>query len=104
MPRSVLLGRPWPAPGEPLFLPEDTDVALALHEQEAAEAAEKCPLCGLSTSVCRDPGNQFGFRVAGERCHATYALTAAQAKESGDDTSTRSTAWSAQLKSVTEQA
>lgn len=34
MPRSILLGRPWPQPGEPLFLPDDTDGALELQADE----------------------------------------------------------------------
>lgn len=94
----ILLGRPWPAPGEPLWLQEDTDGALALHEEERAEAAEKCPLCGLPKSVCRDAGNQFRFRASAERCHATNALAQAQDAQGGDDVSRRATAWSAYLK------
>ena len=39
MPRSVLLGRPWPVPGEPLFLPEDTRGALELQ----ADLDSRCP-------------------------------------------------------------
>jgi hypothetical protein len=34
VPRSVLLGRPWPKPGEPLFLPDDIDGALDLQLDE----------------------------------------------------------------------
>lgn len=34
MPRSILLGRAWPKPGEPLFLPDDTDGALELQADE----------------------------------------------------------------------
>lgn len=41
LPLSIFYGRPWPQPGEPLFLPDDTDKALA-YEKAAAEA---CPNC-----------------------------------------------------------
>jgi hypothetical protein len=41
-PHSIFLGRPLPAPGEPLWLPEDTDKALA-YELAMQEA---CPECG----------------------------------------------------------
>ena len=97
-----MLGRPWPAPGEPLFLQEDTAWAIALHEQRQAEAAEKCPLCGLPVAVCRDPDNQFRFAAASEQCHATYAIASAQAKDKakgeGSEASVRATAWSARMR------
>lgn len=93
------MGRPWPQPGEPLFLTGDIELAIALEEQERAEAAEKCPLCGLPTSVCRDINNSFRFEASFERCHASYAIAAAQAEaKDATDVETRSTAWSAQLK------
>ena len=95
MPRSILLGRPWPSAGEPLFTEEDTDWAIALHEQEAAEAAERCPLCGLPKTACRDPEHQGAYIAEAERCHATYAILAAQGAE---DPSQGSTAWTARLR------
>lgn len=97
MPRSVFLGRPWPKPGEQMFLPEDTDVALALHEVEQQEAAERCPLCGLPKAVCRAKDNQFRFKAEFERCHATNALLQAQSAQRGDDISRQATAWTARL-------
>lgn len=42
MPRSILLGRPWPAVGEPLFLPEDRAELHALW----AWRSEHCGRCG----------------------------------------------------------
>jgi hypothetical protein len=93
-----VLGRPWPGAGEPLFTPEDTAWALALHEQEQAEAAERCPLCGLPTSICRAAENQFRFEATQERCHATWRLAQAQSAQGGDDVSKQATAWSAQLR------
>jgi hypothetical protein len=92
------LGRPWPAPGEPFFLPEDTALAVALAEQEAAEAAEKCPLCGLPREVCRDPANQFRFVAEAEQCHASAAIAAAQVQQGTDEVQSRALSWSAQLR------
>lgn len=83
--------------GEPLFLPEDTALAIALTEQEAAEEAEQCPRCGLQKSVCRDISNQFGFAVSAEQCHATAAITDAMAKY-GDEASAGKLVWSAYLR------
>lgn len=76
MPRSILLGRPMPQPGEPLFTDEDTAYAMALAEEEAAT----CPSCGLLKAVCRDPEFQFAFEVHEEQCHATKALADHQLK------------------------
>lgn len=78
MPRSILLGRPWPIAGEPLFLPEDTDLQLALREEEAAEAAARCPRCQLPKAVCRAKANQVRFKAEVEQCHATWAIVRAQ--------------------------
>lgn len=99
MPRSIFLGRPWPQPGESLFLQEDTDYALALHQLEAQEAADRCPLCGLPKLVCRAPENQYGFEPEAERCHATWAILQRQDRLGGDDVHNRSLAWSAKVKS-----
>ena len=71
-------------PGEPMFLREDTDGAIALEEEER----DTCPACGMPKAWCRDPANQFGvFQPAEEQCHATYALTAYgnQVNESRDE-------------------
>jgi hypothetical protein len=98
VPRSVLLGRPWPAAGEPLFLPEDTNWAIAHAEYKRQVEAARCHLCGLPKTVCRDPDNQFAFEVDAERCHATYALATAQERIKGNDVSLRATTWAARLK------
>lgn len=73
------MGRPWPAAGEPLFRQDDTDVQIALHELERAEAAEQCPQCRLPKKVCRDKANQLAFKAEHEQCHATWAIARAQA-------------------------
>jgi hypothetical protein len=74
VPHSIFTGRVR-QPGEPEFLPEDTDLALALAEEEA----DTCPRCGLPKAWCRDIGNQFAFQPVEEQCHATYTLAAHQA-------------------------
>lgn len=57
--------------GEPLFLVEDTDGAIALAQEER----DTCPSCGFPKVWCSDPANQFDAFEAHERqCHATYAL------------------------------
>lgn len=60
-----------PQPGEPLFLEEDTALAVALAEEER----DTCPSCGYQKAWCRDPANQFGaFDVQQEFCWASYRL------------------------------
>lgn len=70
MPRSILLGRPWPKEGEPLFLPEDTDYLIALAEEEA----DQCPSCGRPKLICRDPALAMAFEVHQEQCNPTKLL------------------------------
>jgi hypothetical protein len=41
-----VLGAPWPAPGEPLFTPEDTELAL----EYLAMLADRCSGCGHPVS------------------------------------------------------
>lgn len=95
------MGRPWPAAGQPLFRQEDTDLALALHELERAEAANRCPLCGLAKDVCRDKANQLAFRADYEQCHATWAIVRARAGMAEDsrinDDTRQAAAWTASL-------
>ncbi len=67
------MGRPWPLPGEPLFLREDTDAVLAL----AAEEADTCPSCGMPRAFCRSgaSGVTFAdFEPLEETCQATLRL------------------------------
>lgn len=46
IPRSIFLGRPWPAPGEPMWTEDDTDVVIAWQRDQA----ERCPRCGTKPS------------------------------------------------------
>ena len=57
-------------PGEPWFLPEDTDGAIALAEEER----DTCPSCGMPKAWCRDPANQFAFEPREEMCFVTWRL------------------------------
>jgi hypothetical protein len=60
-----------PAPGEPLFLEEDTALVIALAEEER----DTCSSCGMPKAFCRDPRAQFtAFAVHEETCFATYKL------------------------------
>ena len=70
VPRSILLGRPVPQSGEPLFTEEDTAYALALAEEER----ETCVHCGLPIVVCSDPQYQYAFEGRERMCWPTYAL------------------------------
>jgi hypothetical protein len=69
VPHSVFTGRVV-EPGEPLFLVEDTDGAVALAEEERAT----CPSCGLPRVWCRDPANQFAFEPREQECFAAKRL------------------------------
>lgn len=64
IPHSVFLGRA-PAPGEPAWLDDDQDKALAyqarLHEAEA-DRASSCPSCGTLAEDWIDPDS--GMRLA----------------------------------------
>lgn len=66
------MGRPLPAPGEPLFLEEDTAAAIALAEEER----DTCQVCGLPRVWCRTGGlEDVGrFDVKEDTCWATYRL------------------------------
>lgn len=70
IPRSIFLGRPLPGPGEPLWLDEDRDWALALQELEA----DTCSGCGQSRSESTLGQNEYGYTVTPERCHSCAAI------------------------------
>jgi hypothetical protein len=75
VPHSVFTGRPWPQPGEPLFLPADTEMAVALAEEER----DTCPACGLPTAWCRqNEGGRWRFDVDESFCWATYRVASRQ--------------------------
>jgi hypothetical protein len=71
LPRSILLGRPIPEPGEPLWLPDDLEWAIA-HEQHKATI---CPDCGTDHSKWweqREP-----YVAIGDRCPGREAISIA---------------------------
>ncbi len=74
----MLIGRPTPSPGEPLFLEDDTAAAVALAEEER----DACPSCGWPKAWCRDKANQFAFDAHEEMCWPTWRL--AQRRDSGE--------------------
>lgn len=73
---SILRGRPWPEPGEPLFTDDDRDLALALTANER----DACPGCGQPTAVSTAPEAEEAYRAEAVRCHAC----AAQARAAKD--------------------
>lgn len=68
-------------PGEPRFLAEDTDAALALAEEEAGT----CPQCGMLRIWCRDPEHQFAFEADESVCWPTYRLAQQRNKDTFKD-------------------
>lgn len=64
------MGRPLPAPGEPLFTQDDTAAAIALAEEER----DTCSSCGMPKAWCRDRANEHAFDVREDRCFATYRV------------------------------
>lgn len=80
MPPSIFRGRPWPAPGEPLWLDADRDEALALHLEEQA----RCPGgCGELLAISTSPQADGEYAADEIRCHACAAR--ARAASSPDD-------------------
>lgn len=68
MPHSIFTGRVR-QPGEPLFLQEDTEAAVALAEEER----DACPLCGMPKAWCRDHENgRAAFEAVDDWCWVTY--------------------------------
>lgn len=70
-------------PGEPAWLPEDRDEALALMANDAAT----CHGCGQPRAESTDPANEYGYTAEGQRCHACAAIRRETVKfhEAGGD-------------------
>jgi hypothetical protein len=83
VPRSIFLGRPWPQPGEPLWLDEDREWALALHYVEQ----DVCPDCRQPWQEATDPKNEGAWTAHLVRCHACHAAarTVGQFETNGGD-------------------
>lgn len=71
VPRSIFLGRPAPAPGEPLWLPEDRWWALALAEVEAGI----CRDCGHPLVESTAPENSGKYKAGLVRCFGCLAVS-----------------------------
>ena len=63
-------------PGEPLWLDEDRDYALALHFLDA----ETCSGCGQSRSESTALENEGAYSVEPVRCHACAAMSRQSSK------------------------
>ncbi len=79
VPRSILLGRPIPGPGEPLWLPQDLDEALAWQ----VEVDSQCPGCGHPVDRAWDPDRINDWVPEVRHCWAC-AATARKAKQLRD--------------------
>lgn len=80
VPRSLFLGAPLPAPGEPLWTEEDRDWALALIALEA----DRCGGCGQPRSESTHSRNEFAYTAEPQRCHACAAMEKAARTFGGD--------------------
>lgn len=63
------MGRPQPAPGEPLWLPEDRWWAMALMEAESG----LCGDCGHSLAESTHADNEYAYDASITKCHACLA-------------------------------
>jgi hypothetical protein len=81
VPLSILRGRVQ-QPGEPLFLPDDTEVALQARIEEEATCR-----CGHPKDITMDPAVEGKFEVSELFCDACAALAEHQRETSKGDLS-----------------
>jgi hypothetical protein len=85
MPRSIVLGRAWPVPGEPLWLEEDTELALTWM----AELRTICSGCGHprdETTALDDRGRPLhDWEVGSTVCQACEARAVEEDRIRTDD-------------------
>lgn len=73
-PRSIVLGRPWPKPGTPLWVPEDLEWAIA-YEQYLSTV---CGSCGTRREDWeKDPD---AYVAQSDRCPGCYELALGDAE------------------------
>lgn len=72
MPRSIVLGRPWPQPGEPLWLPDDIEYALG----HMAELKLRCSGCGNPRDESMDPERAHQWHAHSSVCFACAEIDA----------------------------
>lgn len=63
------MGRPWPQPGEPLWLEDDTEAVLEWMREKALE----CVGCGLPRDETMDRDNDGAYISEPIKCHACAA-------------------------------
>lgn len=81
MPHSIFTGRPVPAPGEQLFTREDTDLAVALAEEER----DACPKCGMPRAFCREQEDaRARWDVREDFCWVSFRLAQRRPKHNQD--------------------
>lgn len=59
LPRSIIVGGPWPEPGEPLWSADDLDAAIGYERW----LAQRCPRCGLFPDELVDPVTKRRYDV-----------------------------------------
>lgn len=62
----------------------DQDAALALHQIEQDEQANKCSVCGGDARECQDPANGRAYEVKLARCYRTKAVGKTMQRREGD--------------------
>lgn len=67
LPRSIFLGRPWPLPGQSLWLDDDRDWAIEYEEYLAS-------ICGRCNTRHADWDKPDAFVAVHERCPGAEAL------------------------------
>lgn len=70
------MGRPWPQPGEPLFLDEDVEEILDFIDYEDS----LCSGCHQPRVESFDPANEWSYRGETLACHACAAKRRAEKK------------------------
>jgi len=68
------MGRPWPQPGEPLYLEEDAQDVLDL----VADEDDSCPGCGGIRAETFDPANEFAYQGDTRQCFRCAAQRRAE--------------------------
>lgn len=87
-PLSIFRGRPWPQPGEPLWLDDDRRWALAAQQ----DADERLP-CGCHPSDTSGAHNEDAFDAIPRVCHRHRAVGEASERRSKSETDSMHGVW-----------
>lgn len=77
------MGRPWPSPGEPLFTPADTRLAIELQTEEDLT----CKGCGHPRDESMDPDHEQAYEIDEiycDPCAAKAEYQRQQGKDAGE--------------------